>query len=586
MRHFTFQIWIATAIIFSASCGVSNHASSSGKDSVDVRNLHGISTKSDEQIKLESLIIDGQKAEFEGNDDVAITNYKEAADNYNENATANYYLARIYYQEHNYALAEAAIIKAVEHDPTNEWMLLLEAEIFDAQNNFSKAAEVYQRIIELNPDNLENYYSLAFEFSQSKNYEEAIKIYDQIETKNGVDEQLSIEKQKLYNLLQKPDKAIAELQKLVNAFPQTPKYYALLADAYSQNNQPDLAMATIQQLVKIDPNNPQAQLALFNYYKNNGNFTQAFIALKNAFQSVNLDADTKIGLLVNFLPFIASDVSQRNQAIELADILVHVHSDNAKAFSVQGDLLVRANELNAAVDAFKNSLRLDESRYNVWQQLIGLYSIQKQNDSMLYYAQKANQLFPEQLTSYIMYGAALQNNKQYHEALSAFSMAAAIGSDDNKMESDIYKSLGDCYHQLNKNSLSDSCYNLALAAYSSNIYVLNNYAYFLAQRNERLNDALAMAQKLNQLQPSFANYEDTYAWVLFKLKRYTEAKAWIEKCMQHATSISADMYDHYGDILFMNNDVAGAVANWQRAKDGGLKSNVIDKKIADKTWYE
>ena len=582
------HIYLILFSIAISSCGVSHSSvKTEQKDSTTVqKNMRGISSKSPEQIKLESLIIDGQKAEFNGDLQLAEINYYEVLKSDPDNATANFRLANLYFDLGNYASAETVIINAVKTNPTNKWMLLLEAKIFDTQSKYEKAAEVYQNLLTISPDDLDNYFSLAFELSQNKNYQDAIDVYDMIENKIGVDEQVSIEKQKLYDDLQKPDKAILEIVKLVDAFPAEARYYALLADAYNLNNQKDEAMSIIQKLVKVDPDNPQAQLALYNYYRNNGNLIQAFVALKKVFQSPSIDVDTKIGILVGFLPYVSTDESQKNQAIDLASILVEVHPNSAKALALKGDVFSQAGDFSTAISSYKKSIQIDESHFGIWQQVMSLYAQQKQFDSMLVYSQKAAQLFPEQLMSYIFNGVALQNTKHYSEAVESFNMVTTIGTDDKSLMSDVYKSLGDCYHLLNQNIKSDSCYRKALFYLPNNVYVLNNFSYFLSLRNENLQEAYTMVQKLNQLQPNIPVYEDTYAWVLYKMKNYSEAKLWIQKAVAGTKTPSADMYDHYGDILFMNGDENGAVINWQLAKQAGLLNQWIDKKIADKKLYE
>ena len=52
---------------------------------------------------------------------------------------------------------------------------------------------------------------------------------------------------------------------------------------------------------------------------------------------------------------------------------------------------------------------------------------------------------------------------------------------------------------------------------------LNNYAYYLSVRGERLGKALEMTEKSNRLSPNNPVFLDTWAWVLYKKGDFEEA---------------------------------------------------------------
>src|ERR1019366_4067065 len=111
--------------------------------------------------------------------------------------------------------------------------------------------------------------------------------------------------------------------------------------------------------------------------------------------------------------------------------------------------------------------------------------------------------------------------------------AAIIGSDDKKYVSQVYASLGGAYYKLKNYSASDSSYDLSLVNNPDNEYTLNNYAYYLSLRGEKLDKAASMAEKAVNLVPNNGNSMDTYGWVLYRQKKYEEAKKWIEKALKN-----------------------------------------------------
>ena len=114
---------------------------------------------------------------------------------------------------------------------------------------------------------------------------------------------------------------------------------------------------------------------------------------------------------------------------------------------------------------------------------------------------------------------------------------------------------------------------------------MNNYAYFLALDNKELNRALEMSQATISMTPDDPTCIDTYAWVLFKLGRYEEAKAYAEKLLQVNSDMSAVEYHHCGDIFAKCGDIGRAVECWTKAVELGDLSKVLRKKVKKRKYY-
>ena len=62
-----------------------------------------------------------------------------------------------------------------------------------------------------------------------------------------------------------------------------------------------------------------------------------------------------------------------------------------------------------------------------------------------------------------------------------------------------------------------------------NVLVLNNYGYYLSEQEIELEKAKKMSYKTVEKEPNNATYLDTYAWILYKLNDFENAKIYIEK---------------------------------------------------------
>jgi len=159
-------------------------------------------------------------------------------------------------------------------------------------------------------------------------------------------------------------------------------------------------------------------------------------------------------------------------------------------------------------------------------------------------------------------------------------------SADKKLTSSFDTYIADVYHELGNKEKMYEQYDRVLKNDPENVYVLNNYAYFLSLDNERLEDALKMSALTIEKEPKNVTYIDTYAWVLYKLGRYKDAKKWMEKVFSYDKNPQGINYEHYGDILYRLGDTKKAVQNWKKAKKLGETSEFIDQKIKDEKIYE
>jgi tetratricopeptide (TPR) repeat protein len=107
----------------------------------------------------------------------------------------------------------------------------------------------------------------------------------------------------------------------------------------------------------------------------------------------------------------------------------------------------------------------------------------------------------------------------------------------------------------------------------SNTIILNDLAYFLAENNERLPEALQYARRALDEQPNNPGYLDTYAYVLYKKGDNSQAiefvAASLQQYQQNNILVPAEVYEHKGlikEALGMKNE---AIAAYRLALDAG-----------------
>jgi len=529
--------------------------------------------------KINQLLFDAIGKEMKNDTEGAISAYKLVLQTDPKNDAAMFALAKIYFEAQN---AEQTLLyaeQAVTIDSKNKWYLAQYAEALAASDKFKEAAEAYRKLVAQNPNDYEYAFDWAYMRIKSNDVEGAIAVYDQVEKSVGVSEEMTVQKQKLYMKLGKIDKAIAELQKLVDSDPQEPRYYQLLAEMYQANNMNDKAMEVLEKMMTVSPDNPYGNLALAEYYHQKGNDGQYFDMIKKAFINPSLPINLKAQLISGYID--RKDASP--QIAELIQIITDTHPKESLSYVLSGDYLYAVQgKKQESLNQFRKAAQIDGNRYEVWERIMEIEIDLADFQNLLKDSQTISELFPNEPIPFFYNGLANNRLNKHEAAVKSLKKAAmmAVGKKDFLVQ--IYTLMGDSYNEIQEYTKSDESYEKALALNPNSATVLNNYAYFLSLRNDKLDKASEMAAKANQIEPNQSSYQDTYAWILYAQKKYTDARLWIEKAITNGGAKSGTILEHYGDILYQLNETDKAVEQWQKAKTLGDTSDKIDAKIKNK----
>lgn len=147
--------------------------------------------------------------------------------------------------------------------------------------------------------------------------------------------------------------------------------------------------------------------------------------------------------------------------------------------------------------------------------------------------------------------------------------------------------MGDILHDKKLDEEAYAAYDSCLQWKDDNYGCLNNYAYYLSEENRELAKAEQMSYRTVQAEPDNPTFLDTYAWILFKRKKYAEAMQYINMAVDNDTTKSAVITEHAGDIHAVNGDIEGAIKFWQQALEAGSENDkAIRRKIKLKKYVE
>jgi tetratricopeptide (TPR) repeat protein len=501
------------------------------------------------------------------------------------NDAAMYELANLKKLNKDDATAEQLLERATTLKPDNEWYWAGLAASYEKSNNIAKLENVFTQLIRLNNDNPDYYIDKANALSIEKKYDEALATYDELEKVTGPTDDLLLKRQKIYLMEGKLDKATASLKEAIAANPNQVKYYLMLGEVYNSNNLTDEALSIFQKAEKIDPQNGYVHLELADIYRAKKSYEASFNQLKLAFAIPALGAEQKMRIVLGYLPKFP-DPNAKASALELSRIVTVAHPTESKAFALYGDMLVQNQMYKEAKIQYQKSLQLNDQVYAVHEQLVRIELGDNDLDAAIKDGENALSLFPNQAWMNYLVGVSWMQKKNYTKALSYIKNATSLEVQDKDLLSQSFSALGDCYHELKNEKQSDESYDKSLSYNPDNAYTLNNYAYYLSVKSVELDKAERMSKHANDLQPATASFEDTYAWILFKQKKYAEAKVWMEKALINDKDHNAVQIEHYGDIMFYLGKVDAAVENWKKAKAYGAQSTVLERKINERKYIE
>lgn len=193
----------------------------------------------------------------------------------------------------------------------------------------------------------------------------------------------------------------------------------------------------------------------------------------------------------------------------------------------------------------------------------------------------AIQDFPDNLNLYYHQCISDYRAGEQKKAIEDIDVGISRISDDSDVDlaAKLYTTKGDISYYTQNMAECFKAYEKALELKPEDNMTANNYAYFLSLDHRELDKAEKLSRKTIESEPLNSTYLDTYAWILYNMSRYNDAKAYIDKALECEGDESADVYEHAGDIYYMTGDSKAALDFWHRSLELGSESDGLERKI-------
>ncbi len=444
-----------------------------------------------------------------------------------------------------------------------------------------EVVDIYTALAERYTDKPELQFELANAYADNGELQKAINILNKLEKSTGISEAITLNKFRLYSQMNKKEQAFDEIQQIINKNPADPRYLILMGDLYLEDDQPDKALQYYDRAGQIDRNFPALILSMVNYYEIIDNKAASQAELRQAITGSSLDVETKLQLLTRYLGILQQQKQDLKQANQLFETLFEQYPNNTQLNMIYGNVLVLQNDKAGAMEQFEIYTRDNPDDPAGYDQMIRIALPDENMEKIREITTEALKHLPQEPQFYYYLGASHYQQKNYKEALNVFEEGLKHAVISNPLlESDFHGQIGDLNYFLGNKETAFQSYEKALKLHPQNLSVLNNYSYYLSLERKDLDKAEQMSGITIKAEPMNPTFLDTYGWVLYEQGSYVMAKIYIEKAIEYSKeNPSADVFEHYGDVLYKTGDQEKAREQWKRAKELESDSDTLDKKI-------
>ena len=501
-------------------------------------------------------------------------------------------------------LAIAEYARIVQLEPNNVEDHLLLGQLYSFSRDSAHAEEQFKAAQKIDPNSEEVALNLARMYGEQGDVRRGIQVLTSLPEADQTAKTEYVLGAS-YDQVKETKKAIAAYRRSLELETDNLDVERALADALLKDGQDKEALDAYQDVADGDPSDAQAYLHMAEIERRQGHYEEALAHLKKAqpLASDSLEISYNEALTYDalgqydeaekiFAKLVADSehstgtysAAEKNNRALFLDRLANVYreenkSDKAAATYVKlADLGPDFAErgYGSAIDAYRDGHAYDKATV-LARQALDKYPKNRAIKLML-----ANQLAdngkfddgvamaksllnnsPDDREIYLALAQMDTHGKKWKEAGEALDKAEQLSTKpDDKLY--VYFLRGALEERQKHFDGAEDAFRKALVIDPNNSTALNYYGYMLADRDQRLTEALAMIQKAVKLDPQNYAYLDSLGWAYYKMGNYALAEGNLVKASQR-NAADPTVHDHLGDLYEKTGRLKLAASQWEEA---------------------
>lgn len=476
-----------------------------------------------------------------------------------------------------------------EAHPDDFYASVLYGSISEKLGDSRRATGVWEKLHEIYPSKTDVSLRLADSYlsrtADSVAQNKALDLLSAIQVAEGPSLQLTARKVMSYMSRRDTLSAIGEVANLIKETPRSAESRVYAGDMFMSLGNRDSALRYFNDACAVDPTSGLAVYKRAEYFKEVGDTVAYDTEVYKALELPDMELDTKLEILTGYVREQYTDSLKQPRINELFAKLVDLYPHDASVHDLYWSYFVAIKDYKSAAEQLEYVIDTDPNNSERWHALVSLYFSARDYDKAFETASRAADMFKDDPMFALVAGEAASIGEHYDTALEWFDRALQGDDIDDQFVSKVLAAQGDVKYKQNKAEEAFALYDEAIKRDPTNAMAMNNCAYFMAESGGDLDRAAELSRKSLNIAPDNDSSLDTYAWIMFKKSDYKEAKSFIDKALELTESPSAELYQHAGDIYFMNGDPEKALEFWNKAAELDPADKLLQKKIKHKTYF-
>lgn len=370
--------------------------------------------------------------------------------------------------------------------------------------------------------------------------------------------------------------ALENLKELRSVYTANSKLEHRVALAFLTNGIPSLAIEALERSLQLQPGDVEVRLLKANLDIRMAEPERVVESM--IFLLSNLQPD--YGPAQILLAHAYAMLGRLNDAQKIFEERIEKNGDDFQAHMFLGVILRQKQDFGGARKMFEAALNLDQESMLPSFQLVDLDVLSKEPDKALKRIQSILAKDPESADTYVMLGRVQGLKKSWKDAETSFLKAIELnenhlgayqflvrsymlsnqlGAAEAKLQEVVVKSPQDLssiiqlamvQDQAGKLEKAELSYERALKLAPSSPIVLNNLAWFYADKMKDLAKAAKIGQRARSALPEEGAIADTLGWIYYLQKDYTRAIALLREAVGKLPT-NAEVQYHLGATAYM-----------------------------------